>query len=163
MSRQKHLRLSFVEKKFCDMDFKRNSVIALYLAGKSQPAIVNELKHLKVNKMFVYRTITRYNGTGSVAKRYGGGPKKTATSPEMVRKVKARLERNPRRSGRQMAKELKISQGSIRHILQNELKVKPYKFQKAHDLTPKQKKVRLEREGVVTLARTWRISEHCVL
>ena len=56
-----------------------------------------------------------------------------------------RLERNPRRSGRQMAKELKISQDSIRRILKNELKVKPYKFQKAHDLTPKQKKVRLER------------------
>ena len=50
------------------MYFKRNSVIALYLAGNSQPAIVRELKHLKVNKVFVYRTITRYN-TGSIAKR----------------------------------------------------------------------------------------------
>lgn len=127
------------------MDFKRNSVIALYLAGKSQTAIVNQLKHLKVNRTFVYRTINRYNDTGSIAKRYGGGPKKTATSPEMVRKVKKRLERNPRRSGRQMAKELNISQDSIRRILKNELHVKPYKFQKAHDLTPKQKKVRLDR------------------
>ena len=53
--------------------------------------------------------------------------KKTATAPEMVRKVKARLERNPRCSGNQMAKELKISQRSIRRIFQNELKVKPYK------------------------------------
>ena len=127
------------------MEFKRNSVIALYLAGKSQPAIVRELSHLKVNKMFVYRTIKRYNDTGSIAKRYGGGPKKTATTPEMVRKVKARLERNPRRSGRKMAKELKISQDSIRRILKNELKVKAYKFQKAHDLSPQQKKVRCER------------------
>ena len=95
--------------------------------------------------MFVYRTITRYNGTNSVAKRYSGGRKKTASSPEMVRKVKVRIERNPRRSGNQMAKELKISQRSMRRILQNELNVKPYKFQKAHDLTAKQKKVRLER------------------
>lgn len=127
------------------MEFKRNSVVALYLAGKSQPAIVRKLSHLKVNKVFVYRTITRYNSTGSIAKRYGGGPKRTATSPEMVRKVKKRLERNPRRSANQMAKELKISERSIRRILKNELKVKPYKFQKAHELTPKQKKVRLER------------------
>ena len=134
-----------MEQKLFEMEFKRNSVIALYLSGKSQPAVVRELRHLKVNKMFVYRTINRYNDTGSIAKRYGGGRKKTATSPEMVRKVKARLKRNPRRSGNQMAKELKISQRSIRRIFQNELKVKPYKFQKAHDLTPKQKKVRLER------------------
>lgn len=126
-----------VKQKISEMEFKRNSVIALYLSGKSQSAIVRELSHLKVNKMFVYRTIKRYNDTGSIAKRYGGGPKKTATSPGMVRKVKMRLERNPRRSGRQMAKELKISQDSIRRILKNELKVKPYKFQKAYDLTPK--------------------------
>ncbi|KAF2886048.1 hypothetical protein ILUMI_20127, partial [Ignelater luminosus] len=127
------------------MEFKRNSVIALYLAGKSQSAIVRELEHIKVNRKFVYRTINRYNETGSVVKRYGGGPKKTATSPEMVRKVKKRLERNPRRSGNQMAKELNISQSSIRRILQNELQVKAYKKQKAHDLTPNQKKVRFER------------------
>lgn len=127
------------------MEFKRNSVIALYLAGKSQAAIVRQLKHLEVNKMFVYRTINRYNDTGSIAKRHGGGHKKTATSPEMIRKVKARLERNPRRSGNQMAKELKISQSSMQRLLKNELKVKPYKFQKGHNLTPQQKKVRLER------------------
>lgn len=48
------------------MDFKRNSVIALYLAGKSNAAIVKELQHLKVNKMFVSRTINRYKDTGSV-------------------------------------------------------------------------------------------------
>lgn len=127
------------------MEFKRNSVIALYLAGKSQPAIVRELKHLNVNKVFVYRTITRYNNTGSIAKRHGGGHQKTATLREMVRKVKKRLERNPRRSANQMAKELKISDRSIRRIMKNELKVKPYKFQKAHDLTPKQQQVKLER------------------
>lgn len=127
------------------MDFKRNSVVALYLAGKSQPAIVRELEHLKVNKVFVYRTITRYNDTGSIAKRHGGGHQKTATSREMVQKVKKRLERNPRRSANQMAKELKISDRSIRRILKNDLKVKPYKIQKAHDLTPKQQQVRLER------------------
>ena len=123
------------------MEFKRNSVIALYFSGKSQPVIVRELKYLQVNKLFMYRTINRYNGTGSIAKGYGGGRKKISTSPEMVSKVKKRLERNPRRSSNQIAKELKISQRSIRRILENELHVKPYKFQKAHDLTPQQKKL----------------------
>lgn len=112
------------------MEFKRNSVIALYLTGKSQPAIVKELEHLKVNKMFVYRTITRYKDTGSIKKRYGGGPKKTATSPDMVRKVQAQIERNPRRSGRKLAAEMNISRERMQHILKNELGLKPLMFQK---------------------------------
>ena len=127
------------------MEFKRDSVIALYLAGKPQVAIVRALQHLNVNKSFVSRTIARYRDTGSIAKRHGGGHKKSATSAEMVRKVKKRIERNPRRSGRKMAAELKISARSVQRILQNELKLKPLKFQKAHDLTPQQKKVRVER------------------
>lgn len=76
------------------MDLKRNSVIVLYLAGKSQSAIVNELRNLRVNKMFVYRTIKRYNDTASIKKRHGGGHKKTATSAEVVKNVKARIQRS---------------------------------------------------------------------
>lgn len=37
-------------------------MIVLCLTGKLQPYIVRELKHLKVNKMLVYRTISRING-----------------------------------------------------------------------------------------------------
>lgn len=127
------------------MELKRDSVIALFLSGKSQVAIFRSLRHLNVNKSFVSRTISRYRDTGSVAKRYGGGRKKTATAPEMVLKVKKRIERNPRRSGRKMARELNISARSVQRILQNNLKLKPLKFQKAHHLTTPQKKVRMER------------------
>ncbi|XP_026470862.1 uncharacterized protein LOC113375129 [Ctenocephalides felis] len=44
-----------------------------------------------------------------------------------------------------MAEDLNISDRSICRILKNDLKVKPYKIQKAHDLTPKQQQVRLQR------------------
>lgn len=134
-----------MRKAIFEMDFKRNSVIALYLAGKSQPAIVRDLNHLRVNKMFVYRTITRYNDTGSIAKRHGGGYPKTATSREMVRKVKARIQRNPRQSATKLAKSLNVSDSSIRRILKNELQLKPYKIQKVQGLTPAQKAIRLQR------------------
>ena len=127
------------------MELKRDSVISLYLSGKPQVAIVRALQHLNVNKSFVSRTIARYRDTGSVARRQGSGRKKTATSAEMVRKVKKRLDRNPRRSGRKMARELNISQYSIRQILKNELGVKPLKFQKVQELTPQQKENRLKR------------------
>jgi len=127
------------------MEYKRNSVVALYLAGKSNSAIVKELQHLKVNKMFVFRTINRYKETGSVKKRHGGGWKKTATSPDMIRKVKARIKRNPRQSATKITKEMHISDRSVRKIMKNHLHVKPYKIQKVHALNPTQMKVRLER------------------
>lgn len=127
------------------MEFKRNSVIALYLAGKPQVQIVRALSHLNVHKSFVSRTISRYNDTGSIARRKGSGRKRTATSKEMIRKVEARIKRNPRRSGRKMAAELNVSRERLQHILRNELRLKPYKFQKAHDFTPQPKKVRLDR------------------
>ncbi|XP_015440317.1 PREDICTED: uncharacterized protein LOC107195062 [Dufourea novaeangliae] len=131
------------------MDLKRNSVIAAYLAGKSVPTIVRELQHLNVNKMFAHRTINRYNDTGSVKKRYGGGRKKTATNAEIVRKVKKRIERNPKRSANKMAKELNVSRWSIQQILKTELQLKPYKIQKVHDLNAAQMKVRLDRAKVL--------------
>ena len=109
------------------MEFKRDSVISLYLAGKPQVAIVRALQHLNVNKSFVSRTIACYSDTGSVARRLGSGRKKIATSAEMVGKVKKRFDQNPRRSGRKMACEFYISQYSIRQILKNEFGVKPLK------------------------------------
>ena len=56
--------------------------------------------------------------------RQGSEREKTATSAEMVRKVMKRLDRNTRRSGRTMARELNISQYAIRQILRNEYGVK---------------------------------------
>lgn len=131
------------------MEFKRNSVIALFLAGKSQPTIVRQLQHLDVNKVFVYRTIKRYNETGSIAKRNNGGPRRTATSPEMVRKLKKRIDRNPKQSANKLARDLKVSHRSVRRMLKIDLQLKPYKIQKVQDLTPAQKKVRLERARVL--------------
>ena len=59
----------------------------------------------------------------------------------MVRKVKKRLDRNPRSSGRKMARELNISKYANRQILKNELGVQPFKIQKVPDLTEAQKKL----------------------
>ena len=124
---QKHFGENFPEEKLFVMEFKRDSVISLYLAGKPLVTIVRALQHLNVNKSFVSRIIARYSDTGSVGRRQESGRKKTATLAEMVRKVKKRLDQNPRRSGRKMARELNISQYSIRQILKNELGVKPLK------------------------------------
>lgn len=97
-----------------------------------------------MNKMFVSKTINRYNDTGSVKKRHGGGWEKTATSSDMIRKVKTRIKQNPKKSVRKIARKMHISASSVRRILKN-LHVKPYKIQKLYALNSTQMKVRLER------------------
>lgn len=126
------------------MEFKRKKVIELYLAGKSQRKIVSELKKLKLNILFVHRTIKRYNETGSIAKRYGGG-RKTATTEEMIEKVRARLQQDPNCSARRISAELGISRQRVQNILKNELGLTAQKFQEIKDFTPKQNKVRTTR------------------
>ncbi|CAG5059809.1 unnamed protein product [Parnassius apollo] len=75
------------------MDLKRNSVITLYLEGKSNIEI---LPNLKLNEKFVHRTIKRYSETGSIKKRYGGGWRCTATAPAVVEKELTALQRSKR-------------------------------------------------------------------
>jgi len=65
---REHFCLLRLKKNLLTMEHKRNSVIALYLAGKSNSAIVKKLQHLKVNEMFVFRTINRYKETSSIKK-----------------------------------------------------------------------------------------------
>lgn len=127
------------------MEAKRQAVIGLHIAGKRPVDIVRELSELGVTKLFVLRTIKRFSETGSIATRHGENRKRTATSKEMVRKVRLRLKRNPRQSARAMARDLKISVRSLCRILKDDLHVRPYKIQKVHFLSELQMKVRLER------------------
>ena len=71
--------------------------------------------------------------------------KKTVTTPEMIRKVTARFDRNLGCSGRKIDRERNILRERMQHILKKELGLKPLKFQKVQELTNEQKKVRLER------------------
>ena len=72
-----------------------------------------------MNKSFVSRTNARYRDTGSVARRQGSGRKKQQHQQKWFEKVKKQLDRNPRRNGRKMARELNISQYAIWQILKN--------------------------------------------
>ena len=131
------------------MDMKRNAVIALHLGKKSTIEIVRLLKHLEIDRWFVYRTIKRYNETGSVNDRPRSGRPKSATSKKIVKNVRDRIRRNPGRSANEMAKEMNVSSSSMQRLLKNDLGLKPYKQQKMHKLTAAQKKVRLERSKLL--------------
>lgn len=91
----------------------------------------------------MYRTIKRYNETGNVKDRPRSGRPKTATTKEIVNKVRDRIKQNPRLSATQLAKDMNVSQESMQRILKNNLGLKSHKQQKFQVLKPKQEKVRM--------------------
>ena len=127
------------------MENKRGAIIELYRAGKTPPEISKLLQNSDVNRMLIQRTIKRYNETKSIEDRKRCGRPRSVTTPAMVKKVKLRITRNPNRSMRKMAKEMKVSEGSIRNIVKNELELKSLKRHHAHQLTVQTKKLRLQR------------------
>lgn len=107
--------------------------------------IVREIKHLKIHKSFVCRTVKRYNETGSVKDRPRSGRTKSATTKSAVKKVRGRIRRNSSRSAHELANQMEIASEFMSSILQDVLGLKPYKYQKGHEVTAKQEKVRLDR------------------
>ena len=85
-------------------------------------------------RKFVYRTIKRYQDTGSVVNKPRSGPV-TATSKRIKCVVRSRIWRNPRRSQRKMASDLKISPGSLRTIVKRDLGLSSFKRRQVHFLS----------------------------
>ena len=127
------------------MEGKGCAVIAL-LDGKRKPyQIFKMLQHKGISKDFVYRTIKRYNDSGSVKKRYGGGRQRTARTPKMLAALKARIRRNPRRNQKKLALQMNVSRMTINRALKEDLKVRALKIKTCHYLTAANIKGRREK------------------
>ena len=91
------------------MESQRCAVVEFYRVGKSASEILKALKLSKSRCSFVYSTIQHYNEAGSVNDCNRSGRPKTATTPEVKKKIASRIARNPPRSMRKMAGEIQIS------------------------------------------------------
>jgi inhibitor of nuclear factor kappa-B kinase subunit alpha len=128
-----------------DVLIKRVGVIALYKAGHQPTKIIKLLKNIGVKKQFVYDTIKRYQDTGSTEDRPRTGRPRSAKTPKMIRKLKARIRRNPFRKQKKLALQLKTSRQSVRRALKVDLGLKALKRTKRHYLNQRLKKQRLVR------------------
>ncbi len=124
----------------------RLAVIRLFQEGRSKAEIS---RLLQVPETTVRRDIKRYQETGSNNDRAGRGRKRTANTAVNRRKIRQRIQTNPRRSARKLAKDIGMRRESTRLILTNELKKKPYKMREAHLLTDAMKTMRLERCNIL--------------
>lgn len=65
----------------------------------------------------MYRTVKRYLETGSIQKRKGGGRPRPVRTPAMVKALRERIHRNPCRSQKKMALQVKTSKETMRRAL----------------------------------------------
>ena len=107
-------------------DSKRELVINLHLKKFRPCEILKQLKHIGVNKRFIFRTIKRFKETGTykITQRYG--PLPTVRTKKMVKRGRERIRWNAAQSGRAMAKDLNVSHTSIQNILTHDLKLRAY-------------------------------------
>ncbi len=95
--------------------------------------------------MFIKRTLDRFNETSSSKDRPITGRSRTARTPKMCRNIREKIRRFPRRSMRKMAKQVQISERSIRSICRDNLGMTPYKIQEIQLLSAATIQKRLER------------------
>ncbi|KAI6649823.1 MhmaT1 transposase [Oopsacas minuta] len=119
------------------MNQERAAIIELLSNGK-RPGEILKLLHIpKSRRKIVYRTIQRYNKTGGHKRYAKKRSTKVGTTPRLKKVVIDRIRRNPRRSLRKMASELKVSHGSMQNLVKNDLHLKSFKRRTVHFLSEK--------------------------
>ena len=94
------------------MDRERAAIIELFSKGKRPGEILKMLQICKTRKEIVYRNIQRYNKTVDINDMPRSGRPKSVRTLRLKKIVMNRIRRNPHRSIRKMASELKVSLGS---------------------------------------------------
>lgn len=120
----------------------RATIVELSACGELQSEIA---KRLKISRQSVSRTLGRFHELGNLEDRPRSGRPATVNSSRTRNILRNKIRRNPKRSMRKMAKELGVSEWSIRNIVKHHLHLKPYKLQRVHLLNPSMMDTRVQR------------------
>ena len=112
------------------VELKRKFIIEQHVKGLQPSEIFKLGKNLKINRMLIKRTIDRYQETSSVEDRPRSGRPRTSRTPKLIKNVREKIRRNPRRSMRKLAKEAQTSARTMRRLCESDLQMVPYKLQK---------------------------------
>ena len=104
------------------MESRRSTMIELFKTGKTRNQIASLLN---TNRMFISRTLSRFSDTGYVLDRPRPGRPRTARTSFISKGVLQQIKRNPARSIRKMAKEMKINKESMTRVVRKDLGMKP--------------------------------------
>jgi len=116
--------------------------------GKSPSEIAKLLKGM-VSRSGVYKAVKRLRDTGSCLPKVGKTPERPVRTKKLIKNIREKLRRCPRRSARKLAQEANVSRSTMQRLLKDDLKVKPYKVTKRQLLSDATKKKRHERAKVL--------------
>ena len=124
------------------MEEKREKIVAALHAGTPIPDIMKDLKTSRATIFMVKRCLKT---SGQVKGKSGSGRKPTVVSTKLIRAIRSRINRNPVRSMRGMAKDFNVSEWTIQNIIKNKLGARSLARTHRFLLTNGLKALRLER------------------
>lgn len=121
---------------------KRRMIRNLLNAGKSTSEIRSALC---VSRTAIFRVRHMLRETGDVLRRHGSGTTRTKRTPALSKAVKAKIQRNPRRSIRKLAAEHNVSGRTMERLIKDDLQMSSRAVVSKQFLSEKQKQERLRR------------------
>lgn len=128
---------------------KREAILRLHSMGKSCKEIANALKIMKVTKSTAWYTIKRFKETKSLENRPKSGRPRSVRTKKLIQATRLKIFRNGRRSLRKMATDAGIKRESMRKIVREDLKMRPFHLQKRHLLSGATMEKRLARSKLL--------------
>lgn len=125
-----------------NQEAKRRQIQYLLSAGKTTSEIRTALG---VSRTAIFRVRKMVDETGDVKKRTGSGRKRSKRTKAVVKAVKMKIARNPRRSMNKLAKEHDMSARTMRRLIRDDLGMKSRAVASKQFISERQKLVRLER------------------
>ena len=107
-----------------DMKVSRDAIVALARSGLNVGSIS---KRLKVQRTSLYRIIKKFTAKGNVDDEPRSDRPRSSRTKELVKSVKSKISRNPRRSLRKMAAEAGISPTSMIRLVHEDLKMTSFR------------------------------------
>ncbi|KAK0417925.1 hypothetical protein QR680_013281 [Steinernema hermaphroditum] len=120
----------------------RSAINANHKRGMPIPVIA---KSLKFHRKQVHRVVQRFEETGGIKDRQREGRPRSARTPKLMNMIRKKIQRNPQRSIRKLAREHEVSHETMRKLITDDLELVPYKLTKGQLLTDQNKESRLEK------------------
>jgi transposase len=124
------------------MEEKREKIVALLHAETPISDIVSEVG---TSRRTIFRVKNSLKDSGHVKRKPGSGRKPTVVTKKLVWKIEARIRRNPIRSMKAMARDMNVSDWTVRNVVNNKLGSRSLSRMQRFLLTDRLKALRLQR------------------
>ena len=105
------------------MTENRTAIVALHHAGKSNSNIA---KTLSIGRSTIWKTLKRFNERGDLSDHPRSGRLRSQWSKLMIKCIREKIRRNPKRSIRRLAKTSEMSPRTMTQFVHEDLKMSSF-------------------------------------